>query len=462
MPRPAAAPPESRESASPQIGRAVACALRGIPFVPLAMPYWQKAGLQALNYLPETALRRVLAWENKRTALPKRVASDVDVEALAAARTDDYRDLPGPFDCILIGAALGGAAAHLAALLGAPFLPQPFILTFDQGTPDDSLESFARAARQLADPILARNADITVISHFDPVHDGWLTRQVHHTRLKINRLPQAYQSFIRRRLRPGGCLIHFDCRATWMQYRLGPRHRLQAGGWGGLPAETFLNGSPEMDAYLRSTGSKHRGGWRLPALSPVEGRESEWGSEPGLGEALAQFAESSGFELLTISLPDPEAFSSLCLGAHMALCQLEERPPRAVLVETFGQIEPTAVLRARLLPLWLVFNTADSLEFMRSQLAELPPELPVLFSGLVTFSRTPDMVSWHAWDAALAGHSWVNLAAGPRRYPMDAAALWRWPGRLWSWIGPHFEPYRSRLEPQALLSLASGLGAANS
>jgi hypothetical protein len=422
--------------------------------MPLRIPLWQKAGLAALNLLPEGALRRALAWENRRAALPGQAAFKVDVEGLATSRLDDYRRLPGPFDCMVIGAALGGAAAHLAALLRAPFLPQPFILAFDQGTPDDELASFSRTARRLADPILARNADITVISHFDPVHDGWLTRQVHHTRIKIRRLPQVYQSFIRQKLRPGGFLIYLDCQASWKQFSLGPRHRMQVGGWGGFPAEAFLEGRPEIDRYLEAIGSRHRGGWQLPEQAPVEARESEWGSEPGLREALAEFAEARRYRLLTISLPDPEAFSRLCVRAHLAICHQEALPPRAILVETFGQYEPTAVLRGRLLPLWLVFNTADSLEFLRRQLAELPIDLPVLFCGLVTFSRTPDMVPWRDWEAALVGRSWTNLAAGPRRYPMDATALWRWPGRLWRWLGPNCRPFGSRLDPQVLLSLA--------
>jgi hypothetical protein len=40
------------------------------------------------------------------------------------------------------------------------------------------------------------------------------------------------------------------------------------------------------------------------------------------------------------------------------------------------------------------------------------------------------MVSWEGWISAFQERAWVNVGAGPRRYPEDLVALFRWTKRL--------------------------------
>jgi hypothetical protein len=158
--------------------------------------------------------------------------------------------------------------------------------------------------------------------------------------------------------------------------------------------------------------------------------ESEWGSEPGLGEALQSLADEEGFQFHMISGMDPHAFSVLAYHAHAKHYAIQGRPPQGVVVETFTQYDPGLTLRAGLLPLWLIFNTTDSLEFLRSQAAGFPEDLPIFFSALVTLSRTPDMVPWGQWIQALSSFDTRNIGARPHRYPEDLVSLWAWTERL--------------------------------
>jgi len=71
------------------------------------------------------------------------------------------------------------------------------------------------------------------------------------------------------------------------------------------------------------------------------------------------------------------------------------------LIEMFSQFDATAARQAGLLPLWLIYNTPDSLEFLKEMLPQFPSDNRLLLP-LATFSMTPDLVPWQAWESALA------------------------------------------------------------
>lgn len=448
---------ESRESASPVITRAVAAALQNRPFNVYEFPIWQKIALTVMSFFPTAIIRRAVEWDTARNALDALLTDKLQIEQLVDERLADYEGLPGPFDAVVVGAALGGAAAHLSVALGAPFLPQPFILGFRGGSPDDDVARHCANALKLVEPILKNNPDVLAISHFDPVHDGWLTRMINHVRIKLLDIPDGYRHFIRNRLSPGGTIVYLDCQAHWIQYHLGPRHRYQVGGWGGITAEEFLTGSDRIDNALSTAGSKHRGGWRLDGFRAEEKPESEWGSEPGLDGALQRFADREGFRFLRIRLPHPHDYSRLAFMAQKELCRRSKIEAQGVIVETFTQYGPTEVVQGGLLPLWLIFNTTDSLAFLKSNLDAFPADRPIFFSGLATFSRTPDMVPWEEWAEAFGNRYWINIGASCRRYPEDLLALWRWPNKLRAWTRAHTTRVTSNMQPDEMLRLATKL-----
>jgi hypothetical protein len=218
--------------------------------------------------------------------------------------------------------------------------------------------------------------------------------------------------FIRSRLDPGGAVCYLDCGAKWLRSRVGERSVFQVGGWGGISAQEFLEGSERLSRYCREARLP-RCDWRLPGFPLEEGPESEWGCEPGLGEALQDFCLREGYRFIKISLPEPHDYSRLAFQAMARLLEEQGRTPGGVLVEMFSQFDVTAALQAGLLPLWLVFNTADSLAFLQEMVPLFPKDRPVFFSPLSTFTLTPDIVPWPAWEEALRGLDWRNIGARP-------------------------------------------------
>jgi len=450
---------ESAESASPLITRLVAGALAGRAEPGLELRAYERLGLRLLGPLPPRFSRAVAAWRVAGGAVAPQEAARASAEGLAGARVADYEALEQPFEVMFFGSALGGAAAHIAAAAGGPFLPQPFILGLRSGTDDDRLETYLSNVLPAAQSIIRVNPALAAIAHFDPIHDGWLTRSLSHLRLKLIDLPACYAGFIRRRLKPGGALVYLDCAARWLQYPLEERITLQVGGWGGIPAQEFVQGSPRIDRFLAAAGSSHRGGWALAGREPVWGPESEWGSQPGLDRALQAFAGQQGYRFERIRFEHPHDFSRLAFEAHRELYSLLGEAPRGVLVEMFTQYEPWTVLERRLLPLWLVFNTGDSLDFLRRARGSFPPGLPVYLSALVTLSCTPDMAAWDAWAQALQGCEWHSIGARREKYPEDLAALGTWLQRLRRLTTP-LGPPQSRLPLDRLLALAASISGA--
>ncbi|MGA9532761.1 MAG: hypothetical protein WBR18_08615 [Anaerolineales bacterium] len=419
---------ESRDSAAPTLTRAVASALQGRPFDPMELPVWERLAAGTLDWLWPGLLPSIVRWESKRRALPDSCAKDVDIEEMAARRLADYDAVDGRSESIFFGSALG-SGAYLAAACQAPFVPEPFILGFRGGSPSDEIGPHLSHARMLAAPILANNPDVQLISHFDPVHDGWLTRHLNHVRIKPRWLLPAYQQFLRERLESGGTIVHLTCAAKWLSYQLEPRHRYQIGGWGGIGPHEFLQGSERIDRFLEANGSGHRGGWEIKGQQPDWAPESEWGGQGEFASELEIFADKNGYRYWPIRLSEPHHYSQLTLAAFRNWYQEHGVTPRGTFVGMFNVYAPHRVLERRLLPLWLVFNTTDSAEFLR-QIKDQFADGSVGFAALVTFSETPDQVPWTGWERALAGVEWQMVGARPDRYPQDVVSLWRWPARL--------------------------------
>jgi hypothetical protein len=279
-----------------------------------------------------------------------------------------------------------------------------------------------------------------------------MTRFVNHLRFKLLDLPPAYAGFIKSRLEPGGAVVYLEGGASWLRYQVGPRSVFQVGGWGGISTEEFLEGSDRIRIYARKAGLKFTD-WKLKDYPLECGPESEWGSEPGLDAALEAFCKREGYRFVRIPLPHPNDFSRLAFAAARRLLEKEGRQPAGVLVEMFSQFDANAARQAGLLPLWLIFNTHDSLEYLKEMRAQFPAGKPVFFSPLATFSVTPDLVPWQDWEAALADIEWINIGTRPSHYPADARALVKWVEPLRKWVEENRQPVTGRLEADELQGL---------
>ena len=450
---------EAPESASPIVTRAVAAGLRGEFFDTYPFPGWQKALLTVLGALPQGVARFVISRFETIAGLSPNVLDGFSKDELAQTRLDDYAQCPKSFPVIMAGAALGGATAYLSLALGGPFLPQAFVLTLKGGSITGDVNRYLHRSLESALRIAAENPDLMTIQHYDPVHDGWMTRFVNHLRFKLLNLPRPYAEFIRSRLVPGGAVVYLEGGASWLRYRLGPRSVFQVGGWGGIPAEEFLESSERLQAYATHAGLKSSD-WKLRDYPLEQGPESEWGTEPGLAETLETFCRSEGYQFVRIRLPHPNDFSRLAFAAAMKLLEKEERGPAGVLVEMFSQFDTTASMQSGLLPLWLIFNTDDSLAYLKEMRAKFPAGKPVFFSPLATFSLPPDRTPFDEWAAALAGIDWVNIGTRRSHYPADARALVNRAGPLRKWVIEHRRPLQNRLTAEEIGDLARNIHAA--
>jgi len=449
-------PLESQESSSPIVTRAVAAGLRGEYCDNFIIPSWQKYLLLALGELPQEVSQQVISRFQTISGLSPKVFENFSINTLIDQRLNDYKNIDGQFSCITLGAALGGATTYLSLALGSPFLPQAFVITIKGGTPKgDVFQYFHRSAFQALD-IAENNPELITIQHFDPIHDGWLTRYVNHLRFKLLAIPPAYVTFIRNKLIYGGTLVYLDGQAEWLRYKVGPRSYFQVGGWGDISAHEFLEGSVRIQEYTSKSGLANPN-WKLKGFPLEMGPESEWGSEPGMAEALKNFCITEGYKFVHISLPHPNDFSRLAYNTALHLLDKSHQEPAGVLVETFTQFDSQAALNSGLLPLWLIFNTKDSLTYLKEMRSRFPPGKPVFFSPLSTFSITPDIVPWTSWETALAGLNWINIGSRSDHYPADARALVRWAEPLRSWVAEHPKPVMGRIEPKELLNLAEKL-----
>jgi len=444
--------PETTDSSAVCV-KSVAAALRGehLQNYPANRPMTFLAGL--VSALGQRAACWTVERAISRGGQDPALADRLTTADLACWAVSLYENLAGPWDAVILGAPNGGVA-HLATALGAPFLSQHFLISFRDHTHADDIATYRAHGDALAAPILARNPDLAVVNHYDPLHDRFLVKYVNHIRLKLLTLPAAYQEFIRTRLRPGGTLIFIDCRYPWLQYRLGDRHTFQVGGLGAVSDSEFLEGRPEFEALQRAERSPFVGGWRLD--EPLEvGPESEWGTLPPLRQAVEEFAAAGGYRFLALEGDSPEWFAGLAFRAHRRLSEKEGRPPQGLFVDCFTQVDPVACRQSRLWPFWLPFNCADSLEFLCRWRSAFPPGTPVLLAPLPSFAPAFDTVPLADWLAALEGFPVQVLGVDRRRFPADIAGLFRFQPQLAAWCRAHPDPVQARLATDELAALAT-------
>ena len=223
------------------LARVLAAALRGERSVGMALPASSRLAARVSPLAPPGLRARLFSQGAAREAhRPGDLQGDL-TDVAARTFTEAYEGAPaGKAPALFLGAT-NGALADLAAALGAPWLPQTFLVLMRQNTPDpDDAERVIAQAPALGERVLASFPTVTAHQMHDAGNDRLNVRRAAYFRLKWTRLPPAYAAMIEERLAPGGTLVVADCRFTWPRLRLGPRHGLQFGGYGGLGAQEQL------------------------------------------------------------------------------------------------------------------------------------------------------------------------------------------------------------------------------
>ncbi|MCR4404735.1 MAG: hypothetical protein NUW06_05635 [Candidatus Acetothermia bacterium] len=429
---PASLSPERFDSATRTV-REVALALEGGGDGPGEV-YPRGAGifLRAVGLLPEAARIRAIEWGLARF-LGRSSAQLRELDPATLTRWCISQYPSRPYRAIVVGSP-SGAVAHLAALLGAPFLTSSFLLSFRHRIAPDDIQSYREFGERVAARLLERHEEFEAINHYDPLHDRALIKHADLLRLRLVRLPEAYCQFIREHLARDGCLILISCTYPWPQYRLGERSFLQVGGLGGVSPEEFLR--------------------RWSLQQPLEERpESEWGCPPGLAQEVRRFARESRLELLELQLDHPQRYSLLAYRAYLAAGAREDE----LMLDCFTYINPYTNLITAIPALWLPYNDRESFGFARRFVAERG--FARIYLALATsFARCEDTVAFAEWARLLERKGQLELlGVDPRRYPADPWAPFAYRGKLARLREARAREERIHLEPRALQGLTEAL-----
>jgi hypothetical protein len=375
---------------------------------------------------PRTARRLAFIGMGAMQGLPLDRARLVDTDEIAQWVTSQYGN--GPFDTVVLGSASGGGL-HLAAALGAPFLPQTTLVSvMDFVThPDDpvgAMETLAPTARLLA----RNNPDVSVYHMHDPAQDRPMVQAMAYMRLKRHCLGEAYRSFLEQRLAPGGTIIQFECERTWRVHTTGERSYFQFGCLGGIPEDEYHEGSDRIAEYLEAEGSEYRG-WSYPDMDDRR-PEAEWGWDPAMGAEVAEVARSVGADLRRLTFGEPQELSGVVADLHRWWYGQLGRPTDRLLAECYVQWDPYWVLRTGVVPFWNRFNMEPSFEEMKAYLERTRPPYAHIYLNL--FSQglsSPGIVSLATWRQMIEAHATDHadiIGVDEDTYPVDTGSTVRY------------------------------------
>jgi hypothetical protein len=410
------------DSASAML-RATARALRGKDFAHLGQNPAAAAATRATSAMPWRLRRTAYTVAGAAEGVPVSRLGDVDTDAIAAWAAGQYPRRRYP--AVLIGSS-NGAAVHLAAALGAPWLPQTVLVPVRWSGNDPDRPDLAMAfGRRVAAPLLARNPDVVLHHMHDGNQDRLMISRMTYFRLKRQRLGAAYERFLTGCLAPGAPILLVDDRSRWPTTRVDERHVFQVGARGGLTAEEYLRGSPALADMLRRAGSSRD---RLPAPEPDgESAEAEWGLDEALAADVERWASAYGHPVHRVRIDAPQELSEPVAELYRQWLRERGYPDGRLLVESFVLLDPVHALRAGLVPYWTVFPVDESADLLARHLAE--PGRHVDEAYLMLFShgvRSAGLAGPGRWREVV-GHARAIqlLGVDESRFPADFGVFGR-------------------------------------
>ncbi|MDP9403931.1 MAG: hypothetical protein M3P85_11550 [Actinomycetota bacterium] len=390
---------------------------------------------------PPRALRRLgFVGMGASQGIPLDRARLIDAEEIARWVTQQYG--LGPFDTVVIGSGTG-AGLHLAAALGAPFLPQTTLVAVrDFAThPDDpvgAMHALAPTVRLIA----RNNPEVSVYHMHDPAQDRPMLQAMAYMRLKRLRLGRAYERFLEERLAPGGTIIQLECERTWRTRAVGERAHFQFGALGGLAEEEYHDNGARIAEYLEAEGSPRRK-WEPPEPD-ARRAEAEWGWDPALGEDVERLARRYGYRLRRLVMEEPQDLSALVADFHRWWYRRIGVPSGRLLVESYVQWDPYWVLRLGVVPFWLRFNMQPSYEDLQTYLDHAEPYDDIYLNLFSQGLWSPGVVPLEKWRELIKSKAREHaeiIGVDEKAYPLDTGSTMRYQ--------PAFEalPFRHPIPP---------------
>jgi hypothetical protein len=326
---------------------ALAAALRGEGFPNLGSPSIYGRAVRAVGHLPWPVLRRIYTRIGAAEGIDPARLGDVDLGAVARWLAGQYprRRYPAAF----IGSS-NGALTHLAAAIGAPWLPGTVLVPVGRvGDPERPVDAM-RFGEQHAPALLQRNPDVVLHHMHDQEQDHLMVARMTYFRTKWVGLPAAYPEFLDAALLPGAPVIIVDDRSSWPVVRIGERHVFQPGAQGGLDPEDYLSRphTPTADDHAP---------------------EAEWGAEPAFNAAVADWCRQAGRRVVVITTPGPQE------PAHPVAVVMREwyhgrgEPDDQLLVPSFILGDPWLTINTGHVPFWGFFSVQPARRALEDHLA---------------------------------------------------------------------------------------------
>jgi hypothetical protein len=375
-------------------------------------------GIQRLPAPAVEAINRRAGWLD---AVSARQLRQVRSEQLAAwvVRQIPRRRYP----VVFVGSS-NGAVAHLAAALGAPWLPQTLLLAVRTGglDPDDPAADM-RAMMPVGRALLEANPGLALHHMHDPVQDRLMIARMTYFRVKFLRLPLPYREFLASCLAPGGTVVLVDCALRWPTTTVGERHVFQFGAPGGATEQEFSGGGPRVAEFLHRQGSE-RDRW-FPPAADGDSPEAEWGlAQPLADDVLAAAAERK-FSVERLRFEQPEDASPLVAELFRDWYAEHGRPAGRLVVSSFLLMDPLLSIRTGSVPYWALFGTRPSAERLAGYLSSTAGYDDIRLTVFPHGTESIGLAGIGEWQALLgrARRHGQLLAVEPSRYPRHFRAL---------------------------------------
>ena len=404
--------------------RALAAFLHGRDFANLGLTSALKPLAIGANLVPTTLRQEIY----KLGGYFEAVAPD-QLERVSEEETARWVVAQFParrYPAVLVGSS-NGALTHLAAALGAPWLPQTFLVPVRQrGIEIDEPKQALDFGREPGRRLLEANPGLQPHHMHDPNQDRLMTRCMTYFRIKRRRLGEAYARFLAERLQPGGIVVLVECRHSWPTTRVGPRHVFQMGGSGGMSPEEYLYGGPRVERWFAEHGLQ-RQRWDAPAPDG-ESPEAEWGFGETLGADVERCAAAHGYRVVRMCFDEPEDASPLVAELYRWWYRARGLPANRLLVDSFILMDPWWTLRLGAVPFWMKFNTEVSAAALGAYLDEVEPydeiHLMLFAHGVDSIGLTP-IGRWRAL-LARAKQRGCFVGVDEKAYPADFAVFARY------------------------------------
>lgn len=352
--------------------------------------------------------------------------TQVRAEAIERWAVDMYpKDSGRRYPAIAIGSS-NGAAVHLYAALGIPWLPQTVLVPVKFVQPvDDPWPDFI-SMRPVGRALLDVNPDMQLHHMHDPNQDRLMLSHMTYFRVKLLRLGDIFGRFIAEHLEPGGTLLVMECQRQWPTTQVAPRQIFQFGAVGGASIEEYFHGDQRVLDYLcRYKSDRQR--WTPPEPNG-ERPEAEWGFAPDLLDDVTRLARERGYRVRRVTFDHPRAMSPLVADLYRWWYARRNLPTSRLLVDSFILMDPYWTLRTGSVPYWMTFNVdadADDLERYLDAAGPFDEIGMMLFSnGIRPVGQAP-IARWRELLAkARVRGTFVGVA--PAKYPSDFAAFARY------------------------------------